>query len=72
MTYYYGSYWADIRPVLSSAGTEILYWRYRIFESRTDKYLFQGMVPGFEDARTAAEAHIDRLNKELRPQSSAA
>lgn len=72
MTYHFGRYWAEIRPIHSSSGGEILYWQYRVFESGIDNYVLDGHDADFENARATAEAHIDRLIEEDRKHWNAA
>ncbi len=66
MTYHYGRYWAEIRPVKSADASSILYWNYRIFETGSDKFLFDGHDADYSSARITAEKHVDRLNEEDR------
>ena len=60
MTYHYGKYWAEIQPVRSQ-DCAIRYWQYKIYESLSNKFLFDGYDGDFESARITAEGHIDLL-----------
>lgn len=64
MTYHYGRYWAEIRPIRSQPGNKIVQWSYRIFESGSSRFLFDGGDASYESALMTAERHIDRLNEE--------
>ncbi len=72
MTYHYGRYWADIRPVHSHPGSEIVHWQYKVFESGSDRFVLDGQDAKFEQARATAEAHVDRLNEQDREHWKAA
>ena len=61
MTFHYGRYWAEIQPVRSNQDGAIRYWQYKIYETRSDAFLFDGHDADIDSALATTEAHIDFL-----------
>jgi hypothetical protein len=61
MTYGYQGFWSEIQPIFGSDPKKVLYWQYKIFTQRSNRFLFGGNGMDRASVLACAEQRIDAL-----------